>query len=74
MCCEGPFGAVTRDRRVSRRSALRAQHTGTLGEVKASRRLAEFIRRSSSLFFFIFSAVLFLLPNSVHALPQTLNT
>ncbi|KAG5590891.1 hypothetical protein H5410_041405 [Solanum commersonii] len=37
-----------------------AQHTGTLGEVKAIRRLAESIRRSSGLLFFVFSTVLIL--------------
>ncbi|KAG5631098.1 hypothetical protein H5410_002815 [Solanum commersonii] len=36
---------------------LRGIHTGTLGEVKASRRLGEPIRGSSGLLFFVFSAV-----------------
>uniref|UniRef100_M1DQV7 Uncharacterized protein n=1 Tax=Solanum tuberosum TaxID=4113 RepID=M1DQV7_SOLTU len=40
--------------------SFRVQHTGTLGEVKAIQRLAECVRRSSGLIFFVFSAVLFL--------------
>ncbi|KAG5595069.1 hypothetical protein H5410_036301 [Solanum commersonii] len=39
---------------------FRAQHTGTLGEIKAIRRLTECIRRSSDLLFFVFSVILFL--------------
>ncbi|KAG5598872.1 hypothetical protein H5410_030242 [Solanum commersonii] len=40
-----------------------AQHTGTLDDVKAIRRLAECIRRSLGLLFFVFAAVLFLFVN-----------
>ncbi|KAG5571356.1 hypothetical protein H5410_061122 [Solanum commersonii] len=40
---------------------IRAQHTGTKGDLQVDRRLAKWARRSSSLYFFIFSAALFLL-------------
>uniref|UniRef100_M1D8A2 Uncharacterized protein n=1 Tax=Solanum tuberosum TaxID=4113 RepID=M1D8A2_SOLTU len=98
MCCEEPFGAISRDRRVDRRSAVwsipspfcfdlqhlqvlklwviwlciaelfgdsptdfsfRAWHTRTLGETMAVRRLTQWVRRSSSLVFFVLSAALF---------------
>ncbi|KAG5619731.1 hypothetical protein H5410_004949, partial [Solanum commersonii] len=54
-------------------SIFAAQHIGTL-DVQVIRCLAECIRQSSGLLFFILSVVLFLLPSSVHALPQTPNT
>ncbi|KAG5571872.1 hypothetical protein H5410_061638 [Solanum commersonii] len=69
MCYKGSLGAVCiGDPPIDllhRLSALAfnifaAQHIGTLGEVKAFRRLAEYIRRSLGLRFFVFSAVLFL--------------
>ncbi|KAG5586331.1 hypothetical protein H5410_046765 [Solanum commersonii] len=44
--------------------SFKAQYTGTLGEVKAIRRLAKCIRQSSGLLFFVFSAVLFLFAKS----------
>ncbi|KAG5611392.1 hypothetical protein H5410_022673 [Solanum commersonii] len=76
MCCERALDAVSRDRRSTRRSALwsipspfcfclqhlhvLARHTGTLGESKAIRRLAQRFRRSSGLLFFVLSTALFL--------------
>uniref|UniRef100_M1DZU0 Uncharacterized protein n=1 Tax=Solanum tuberosum TaxID=4113 RepID=M1DZU0_SOLTU len=40
--------------------SFRVWHTGTLGEIIAIRRLAQWIRRSTSFLFFVLSAALFL--------------
>ncbi|KAG5590361.1 hypothetical protein H5410_040875 [Solanum commersonii] len=71
LCYGGTFGvllpsAFSRSESLGNIILLRrtAQHTGTLEEVKALWRLAEFIRRSSCLLFFIFSAILFHFANT----------
>ncbi|KAG5606010.1 hypothetical protein H5410_027502 [Solanum commersonii] len=50
--------------------SFKAQHIGTLGEVKAIWRHAECIRRSSGLLFFVFSAILFLFAKLNHECTQ----
>uniref|UniRef100_M1DHQ4 Uncharacterized protein n=1 Tax=Solanum tuberosum TaxID=4113 RepID=M1DHQ4_SOLTU len=40
--------------------SFRAWHTGTLGEIMAIRQLAQWVRRSSGLLFFVLSTALFL--------------
>uniref|UniRef100_M1DSG9 Uncharacterized protein n=1 Tax=Solanum tuberosum TaxID=4113 RepID=M1DSG9_SOLTU len=55
MCCEGPFGEVSRDCRY-----IWAQRTGTKGDLQDDWRLANWIRRSSGRLSFLLSATLFL--------------
>ncbi|KAG5615903.1 hypothetical protein H5410_015727 [Solanum commersonii] len=68
-CNFGRYGTASWNRSATRRLLLsitylifsfRAWHTGTLGKTKAIRRLAQWLRQSSGLLFFIFSAALFL--------------
>ncbi|KAG5631099.1 hypothetical protein H5410_002816 [Solanum commersonii] len=49
---------------------LRGTHTGTLGEVKASRRLTECLGDPRAFFSSSFQLFCFFLLNSVHVLPQ----
>ncbi|KAG5580480.1 hypothetical protein H5410_051107 [Solanum commersonii] len=54
LCCEGPFGEVSRDHRY-----IRAQRTGKKGDIKADWWLANWAGWSSGLHFFVLFSLLF---------------